>query len=533
MENETGPWDCDHGPADDVCPGEEHTSNSTDGYQNQSKPTLRDYQLTIVDIVWLLAHPLIPLPTGGGKTVIAAAIIAEAVARGLRVIFVAHRQELIFQASRKLLDVGVDHAVLMGEESSTYLGQPVIVASIQTLAARVFRSHKMELPPADILIFDEAHHCRASTYIEVAKAYPNAKRIGLTATPARGDGRGLGGDLFTDLVKVPDYAWLIEHNYLVKPTVFAPVIPDLKGVETTFGKDGGDYAVGQLEERMNTNVLVGGIVEHWHKLGENRPTIVFTVGVKHSIHLRDEFRKSDVAAEHIDAKTPPKERRRIIAEFKAGTVKVLCNCMILTEGFDEPSASCLILARPTKLLTMYRQMVGRVLRPHPGKVDALILDHSGAVYRHGYPDDDIEWVLKADESAVNVSKASRGTHKELVDCPACRAVRVSGEACRACGWEPPLPKPRYLEVADGNLGHVQRDRSVHVLPQDELGFYRELLHIADAKGWKSGAAAHRFKEKLGHFPPWIWNNAEPLPPTPATLAWVRSRSIAYAKAQRR
>ena len=153
-------------------------------------------------------------------------------------------------------------------------------------------------------------------------------------------------------------------------------MPDLKGVRTL---DTGDYSPSELEERMNTNVLVGGILEHWFKLGENRPTIGFTSGVKHPVHLRDEFRAAGVAAEHIDAKTPIEERKRIIAEFQAGSVKVLCNCMIFTEGFDEPSASCLILARPTKLLTMYRQMVGRVLRPHPGKGDAIILDHSGAV----------------------------------------------------------------------------------------------------------------------------------------------------------
>src|SRR5262249_46384319 len=153
----------------------------------------------------------VPLPTGGGKTVIAAAIIKEAIDRGQRVLFVVHRRELVLQASSKLTANDVDHAILMGAESSTYQGQPCIVASVQTLYARAFRNPKTARPPADLNFYDEAHHCRARTYLEIRKAYPEAKIIGLTATPARGDGRGLGGDLFSDLVSVPSYRWLIDQ----------------------------------------------------------------------------------------------------------------------------------------------------------------------------------------------------------------------------------------------------------------------------------------------------------------------------------
>jgi len=191
--------------------------------------TLRDYQADICDQIARLDHPLVPLAVGGGKTVVAAEVVKEAVNRGQHALFTVHRRELVHQASGKLLANGVDHAILMGAETSEYLGQRCIVASIQTLYARAFRTRKIDRPPADIIFFDEAHHCRARTYLEVRKAYRAAKIIGLTATPARGDGRGLGGDLFSDLVKVPTYAWLIEHRYLVPPVVFAPVIPDEGG----------------------------------------------------------------------------------------------------------------------------------------------------------------------------------------------------------------------------------------------------------------------------------------------------------------
>jgi DNA repair protein RadD len=502
-----------------------------------SAPRLRDYQIDIIDQVKKFDAPLIPLPTGGGKTVIAAAIIKESVDAGKRALFVVHRRELVVQASAKLLDNGVDHAILMGAESSEYLGQRCIVASIQTLYARAFRNRTITRPPADIIIFDEAHHCRARTYIEIRKAYPNAKIIGLTATPARGDGRGLGGDLFSDLVTVPTYRQLIDRQYLVPPTVYAPVRPDLRGVRTL---DTGDYSPCELETRMNTNALVGGIVENWFKLGENRPTLVFTSGVNHSEHLKREFQAAGVEAEHIDANTRLEERKSIIAGFRVGTVKVLCNCMIFTEGFDEPSASCLILARPTKLLTMYRQMVGRVLRPHPqsGKLDARILDHSGAVYRHGYPDDEIEWTLSPDESALNRSEAARavGGHKrELIKCPKCAAVRLEGEGCRGCGWKPET-KPRYLQVADGELGKVARDRSVHALSPDEFAFYCELLAILDEKRLRNPSISDKwvlakFRSKFGHWPSYGWRAAKPLIPTPATRAWLRSQDIAFAKAK--
>src|SRR5215472_15413251 len=287
---------------------------------------------------------------------------------------------------------------------------------------------------------------------------------------------------------------------------------------------------------MNTNTLVGGIVEHCFKLGQNRPTIVFTSGVKHSAHLQREFEAAGVTAAHLDAKTPLEERKRIIAGFRLGEIKVLCNCMIFTEGFDEPSASCLVLARPTKLLTMYRQMSGRILRPYPGKVDARILDHSGAVYRHGYPDDEIEWILSPDEYAINQSEvAGVGRHKrKLTACPQCSAVRMEGEACHCCGWKPEA-RPRYVEVADGELGEVRRDRSpprpTKWSTTEQLAFFRQLMWIARQRQYRDGWAAHKFRERCGQFPPWQWNRSEPVPASGAVVAWVRSRNIAYAKSR--
>jgi superfamily II DNA or RNA helicase len=224
----------------------------------------------------------------------------------------------------------------------------------------------------------------------------------------------------------------------------------------------GDYVKSQLAQRVNTAKLVGDIVEHWHRLGEMRRTVVFAVNVPHSVHIRNEFRRAGVLAEHLDGSTPLEERKRILADFAAGRVDIVSNCAVLTEGWDRPKASCLILARPTRSLGLYRQMVGRILRPSAGKSNAVILDHSGSVFVHGFPDDDIFWTLDQDRRAENRVHIARGEYHapEPTTCPECSAVRFEGRPCTVCGWYP-VAKPKSVIVADGELGEVGRDRTIH------------------------------------------------------------------------
>jgi DNA repair protein RadD len=209
--------------------------------------------------------------------------------------------------------------------------------------------------------------------------------------------------------------------------------------------------------------------------------------------------------------------------------------MVLTEGWDSPSVSCIVLARPTKSLGLHIQMTGRVLRPWPGKTDALVIDHAGAVFQHGFVDDPIEWVLSEDDRAVNAAHQSRLNHHApgLTTCPECSAVRFEGRPCTVCGWHP-VRKPKAFEVVDGELGEVdRRNRNVSVsawTTSERLDFYRQLLWIRERLDRRQGWAAHKFKEKFGSFPPWSWNSAEPMSAGPAVVAWVRSRDIAYAKA---
>jgi DNA repair protein RadD len=305
---------------------------------------LRPYQIDAVDKVeqalGTTARPLLVAPTGSGKTVIAAEIIRREVAKYRTVVFLAHRREIITQTSAKLTANGVRHGIIMAGVEPRPM-KSVQVASIDTLHVRGVRSKAMALPPADLLIFDEAHHARGRTREQLIALYPNATLLGITATPCRGDGRGLG-NIFDTMIECPQVADLIVGGFLVRSRVYAPVDPDLRGVRTQQG----DYVVGQLERRMNTDDLVGDVVEHWLKYGERRRTVCFAVGVEHSVHIRNEFLQADVRAEHLDGGTSIAEREAILARLASGETEIVTNCMVLTEGWDMPAVGCCILARP-------------------------------------------------------------------------------------------------------------------------------------------------------------------------------------------
>ncbi len=263
-------------------------------------------------------------PTASGKTVIFADIV-RTLARSLkRVMVLAHRREIITQTSAKLLAAEVAHGIIQAGFRPRPL-ELVQLATIQTLWTRAKHSLTRSLPPADLLVIDEAHHCPASTYRQIIAAYPNAIVLGLTATPCRGDGRGLGG-IFDTMIECPQVPDLIEQGWLVRTRVYAPVDPDLRGVRTRLG----DYVENQLADRMDRPKLVGDIVSHWHKFGERRKTVCFAISVQHSIHIRDEFVKSGVRCEHIDGPTPKPERDASLARLASGEIEVVSNCMVLS-----------------------------------------------------------------------------------------------------------------------------------------------------------------------------------------------------------
>jgi DNA repair protein RadD len=466
---------------------------------------------------------LLVSPTGSGKTVMGTEIVKAAVGRRESVLFLAHRREIIAQTSQKLFKYGLRHGIIQAGFDPRPM-ELVQVASVATLFVRGVKSDAMRMPPADLIVIDEAHHAPANSYQKIVEAYPDAKILGLTATPCRGDGRGLGG-IFTKIVEAPQVAQLIERVCLVKTRVYAPIDPNLRGVDT----QNGDYVTSQLSERVNTDQLVGDIVTQWHKHGERRKTVAFAVDVAHSMHIRDEFVRAGVRAEHIDGKTPKAERDGILGRLRSGELELVTNCMVLTEGRDMPDVSCCILARPTKKMGLYRQMLGRVLRAAEGKADAIVLDHSGAVFRHGLPEDPVDWTLDQDRKAVSkVHENRKAGDAKLIECTECSALRLGGQPCPACGFLPKRPS-RGVDYIDGDLALVG-GKPGHSIEQ-RRSFYGQLRSYALERGHKSGWAAHKFKEKFGTFPPWDWNQLQHIAPEPATRSWIRSRTIAFAKSR--
>jgi superfamily II DNA or RNA helicase len=492
---------------------------------------LRDYQRAAIERAQQALSSgkrriVIVAPTGAGKTVLAAAMAVDAAAAAKRVVFLAHRRELVAQASRKLHAAGLDHGIVAAGFPARP-GEPVQVASISTLHARAVRCSSIELPAADVVFVDEAHHATARTWRRLIEAYPNASIVGLTATPCRGDGGGLGA-IFDALVECPSIARLTADGYLVPTRVYAPSPPDLAGI----GLTAGDYNEKQLAERMDRPRLVGDVVEHWLRLAGGRKTVVFAVSVGHAVHVRDEFGRAGVAAAHVDGTTPLGERDAILARLAAGTADVVVNCGVLTEGFDLPEIGCIVLARPTRSFGLYRQIVGRGLRPAPGKDHCLVLDHAGCTLEHGFIDEPVEWTLAPDRRALRPAQTQRASQRmtKLVECPECSAARWQGRPCAACGWRP-QPKPCGVETTAGELGQLSRDgvvRQAVATSADKQSFYCQLLWIARERGYKPGWAAHKYREKFDVWP--RLKDDRPEPPAPEVLAWVRSRQVAYAKA---
>jgi DNA repair protein RadD len=495
-----------------------------------ARPVLRPYQHEAIRLVDdALARgcraPLLCLATGSGKTVIAAEIIRRAVSRGERTLFLAPRRELIWQTSAKLRDVGVEHGLLLaGAEHREDRDAAVQVASIDTVLARAVRRDTLQLPDVGVVIVDEAHLSVTKARHELLHRWPDAVRIGLTATPTRRDGRALGL-LYDALLEPITVADLTAAGFLVRARYFSLSEPDLRGVRLIAG----DYHQGELDAAVNQPKLVGDVVQHWLTHANDRRTVVFASSIAHSVALCEAFCRAGVAAEHVDASTPREVRDEMFVRFRQGRTQVLCNCFLASYGFDLPDLSCVVLARPTKSLMLYLQMLGRGLRPAPGKSDCLVLDHAGAVHQHGFATDARLWTLDGHD-ALEPAPARAGTApvegEGQVDCPTCHAVFAQTRICPECGHV--LRRAgRAVETRDGTLVEIGEGREPD--EQDRMVFYLELRGYAEEHGFRAGWAAHKYRERHATFPPWLWNQLTSLMPTTATRRWVHGRQMAWIR----
>lgn len=311
-------------------------------------------------------------------------------------------------------------------------------------------------------------------------------RVGLSATPARLDGKPLC-DLFGRIIIAAETDDLIRDGFLVMPRMFAGEAPDLHGIKKTAG----DYNIGALGRCVNKPVLVGDAVQHWMRHANGYRTIAFAVDIAHSKSIVEAFVAAGVIAEHVDGSTPKDERKAILERLRSGATTIVSNVGIATEGFDLPALECVILLRPTESLVLQIQMFGRAMRPCEGKRTPVILDHAGNWHRHHYRGDNrYEWSLDG-----RVKKANVPANLGLKRCDECYAlVDNSLDVCPHCGSEFKVEK-RRLSIIDGELVEVGRSA-----PSNRVIRWIQLLDIAHNNRRCKAWAVERYRVEFGMWP---------------------------------
>lgn len=387
-------------------------------------------------------------PTGCGKTHIASMLIGAEPAWS--VLFVVHRYELADQAYRALADNGIRAGIVMAQEEALHGSHRldpdarVQVASVQTLAKRGGPER------VDLLIFDEAHRVLAASYQAIARRYPEARVLGLTATPERTDGRGLA-DFFHEMFLIAQPSGLHARRHLADPRWFgAPagyrekLKERLRGVRTS----GGDFMPTDLERAVDSRYLMGKVVSETLRLAPRCSKAVFAGSVGHSRKLAAAFERAGLAAAHLDGTTPAAERAKMLENLRAGRLEVLCNYDVLSEGWDLPELGAVVLARPFRSLTRYMQCVGRGMRWRSGP-RPIVLDFGDNAPRLGvWPGDDVPW---------NIAGRARGAAL-WKQCEGCQArIPIAATTCPECGFECPIVRSRVeREEADAALEEMTR-----------------------------------------------------------------------------
>jgi DNA repair protein RadD len=489
-------------------------------------PTLRPHQADNLEELRVEVHagrnPLLVAPCGYGKGVLISVIVHLAVQLNRHIIFAVHGKSLVDDMSGRVRRLGIEHGVLMGGERRQRW-HPVQVASIDTL-------HRMIHPPqADIIIADEAHMALSPTWRKALGRYPQARIIGMTATPTRLDGKGLGkqtGGLFDSMVLGPTEQELIGMGYLVGSRVFAPPPPaDMGNVKKTRG----DFDVKQQASVCDTVKVIGDCVEHWRKYALGRKTVTFGVDQHHANAIAERFRLAGFNWAYVDAKTPMDERARIYRDLddESGNLLGISSVDCVSVGWDHSIVSCLVFERKTGSLGWWKQALGRASRTHRGKDHFLVLDHVGNTAEHapyGMFEDAVPWSLdgeavkvgKEDDKAPPVATCKhayrwpdgRNEPPKIVlgvQMPCYATFRAGPKECPFCGL-PQVVKPRAVAVEAGELietiGKSAAQQREERAQQRE--FYNSLMDKAYERNYKPVWVGLQYKSKHGYWPPKVW-----------------------------
>jgi len=404
--------------------------------------SLRPYQTQLLDQIRqsMRSHRRVcaVMPTGAGKSVVIAAIIHAAAAKGRRVLLLAHRRRLINQLSRTVGSWGIEHDVILPGRHQR--GHGIAVGSVQTVVRRLDK-----LLPPDLIIIDEAHHLtRDNQWGQVVGHWPNAYLIGKTASPQRLDGRGLG-EVFDDLVIGPTPQWLTDEGFLARARIFCPPTT----MDTSkLRKVRGEFDMREAAAALEQAKIHGDAVEHYLKIVAPGTALVSCVSVEFADAMAARFNAAGIPARAITGGCSEDDQEQIFDNLGRGVIKVVTYCEMLSEGVDVPSINAAILLRPTASVTMYLQQVGRCLRPKADGSAAIILDHVGNVERHGLPTEERNWTLEGRD------KRKRDAAPSVRMCPRCFAANATtAQVCSECGHEF-TTEARELEESSGELVEI-------------------------------------------------------------------------------
>ena len=394
---------------------------------------LRSYQQDLLrqvqDALDAKTRVMMQLPTGGGKTIIAGALLSEWLTGGRKAVWLTHRKELAEQTCGMLTDAHISAMTDVNWTPGTdapAMSPGVVILMAQTVGRRTAKREVWNRYNAeDLMVIDEAHHAAAEGWERAMKQWPG-RILGMTATPWRLSKKEGFDHLFGALICGPQVADLQGDKWLCDAqTLLPPLEQRISGGEVDLT---GDYTESGIEQanQYRPNVMTAGVLAFWQKHATDRPTIAYAVSVDHAHNLTAVFNDSGIPAAVILGDSNREERDKAIDGFRDGTIKVLVNVIVATEGFDLPDASCIAIARPTMSLALYLQMVGRGLRPKDG--NCLILDLAANSVTHGLPEEDREWSLKP-RGEQFLGEAP------IVWCPECETVsHAASHHCRNCGY---------------------------------------------------------------------------------------------------
>lgn len=443
---------------------------------------LYDYQQDLVDkvrqsIAQGAKGVLVQSPPGSGKSVVIAEIAKLTIQNGGRVLFLVHRKELVEQITESFKQHEVD----------------LSKARIDTVIKTRNRLSTIEEPT--LIITDETHHSRAKTYREIYDHFSNSWRVGFSGSPWRMNGRGFT-DIYDDLILGPTVKWLIENNRLAPYEYYS--IPEVY-LDNLKKSSTGDYTNSSIEKALKSSIF-GDVVENYTKIADGQKTILYAHSIEYSQKFADEFKSAGIKAVHVDSKTPSAERDEIMNDFRNGKIKVLCNVDLISEGFDVPDCTCVIMAKPTDSLVLYLQQSMRCMRYQPNKT-ATIIDHVANYTRHFLPDTDRKWNLKGFDKK---RKKKRQNENEIAikECPNCFGVmsevelRANENRCPLCGFQIEIQKAEK-DIVDANLSKLDTQQivvdysKINLIKKYKSIDKKELTSIED---WYLYAKAHNFKD---------------------------------------